>query len=119
MHPVLRKTLGGLSPQYYVRQLFFALLIAGVYLMVFMQSARPLAAGPLVFLGISTLLYPYARFVYESCVDFLVGGNLFVLPALLMLLVKLITMVMCFVMAIFIAPVGLAYLYWHHSKNAA
>jgi hypothetical protein len=26
-------------------------------------------------------------------------------------------MAMCFVLAIFIAPIGLAYLYWHHSPR--
>lgn len=35
-----------------------------------------------------------------------------------MLFIKLFTMAMCWAFAIFIAPVGLAWLYWHHSKPA-
>jgi hypothetical protein len=34
-----------------------------------------------------------------------------------MMFVKLMTMTLCWSGAIFIAPVGLAYLYYHHSKN--
>lgn len=32
------------------------------------------------------------------------------------MLIKLLIMSLCFSFAIFIAPVGLAYLYYHHSK---
>jgi hypothetical protein len=48
-------------------------------------------------------------------VDFIVGRNLFILPALLLIGFKFMTMLMCWFLAIFIAPVGLAYLYLHHS----
>jgi hypothetical protein len=33
-----------------------------------------------------------------------------------MLFVKVITMALCWCFAIFIAPIGLGYLYYHHSK---
>jgi hypothetical protein len=41
----------------------------------------------------------------------------FFVNAFLMLFVKLITMALCWAGAMFIAPVGLAYLYYHHSKK--
>jgi hypothetical protein len=37
--------------------------------------------------------------------------------ALLMMFVKLTTMALCWGYAIFIAPVGLAFLYYCHNKN--
>jgi hypothetical protein len=33
------------------------------------------------------------------------------------LLAKLLTMLLCWSMAILIAPIGLAYLYYHHSRR--
>ncbi|MCT7505313.1 hypothetical protein N5T62_04395 [Aliarcobacter cryaerophilus] len=36
----------------------------------------------------------------------------------IMMIVKFMTVVICWAMAIFIAPIGLAYLYYYHSKNA-
>lgn len=74
--------------------------------------------GMYFFFAVCTLLYPYSRFVYESVVGFVMGNNVFFVNAMAMLFSKLITMIICWVMAIFIAPVGLAYLYFHHSKAA-
>ncbi|HDU5650676.1 hypothetical protein [Serratia marcescens] len=121
MHPVLAKTFGGLSTAYYVRQFVFGLVISGLILYVATRDldAHPLQWGLVVFLVINTVLYPYARFVYESVIGFIMGNNIFWVNALLMLFVKLITMVICWSFAIFIAPVGLAYLYYHHSKEEA
>jgi hypothetical protein len=70
----------------------------------------------LLMLVLNTLLYPYSRFVYESVMDFIIGRNVFFVNAILMLAVKLMTMLLCWSLAIFVAPIGLAYLYYHHSK---
>ncbi len=121
MHPILAKTFGGLSSAYYVRQFLFGVVISVFILYV---ATRDLATNPLqwrlvVFLVVNTALYPYSRFVYESIVRFMMGDNVFWVNALLMLFVKLITMVFCWGFAVFIAPIGLAYLYYHHTKAEA
>ncbi|MEH3022012.1 MAG: hypothetical protein PGN19_04640 [Pseudomonas oryzihabitans] len=118
MPPLLLKTFGGLSRSYYVRQLIFAAAMATVLAFMFSQGKGSGATpGFYALLVINTLLYPYSRFVYESVVGFIVGDNLFFVNALLMLFVKVMTMTLCWSMAIFIAPLGLAYLYWHHSRQ--
>ena len=117
MHPIITKTLGGLSGQYYIRQFLFGLVFpAFAY---FMASRNPdaIAVSGIIFCMVNTLLYPYSRFVYESIVGFIMGENLFFVNAILMLFVKLTTMAICWSLAIFIAPIGLAYLYYHHSKS--
>ncbi|MDH1334112.1 hypothetical protein N5D77_07710 [Comamonas thiooxydans] len=120
MHPVLLKTFGGLSKTYYFRQLFFGVALAALGVLSFQQPGR---VGPplwaYVWLVLSTLLYPYARFVYESIVGFIVGNHQFAFYGFWLLLagfIKLMIMALCFSFAIFIAPLGLAYLYYHHSK---
>ncbi|SAK42522.1 membrane protein [Caballeronia glebae] len=65
----------------------------------------------------NTLLYPYARFVYEGVVRYIVGDNIFVFPVLLVLPVKVLMMILCWVFAIFISPVGLIYLYFSSVKS--
>lgn len=118
MHPILRKTLGGLSAAYYGRQFVFGLAISALILFIQTRDlqAHPLEWGLVALLVINTVLYPYARFVYESIVGFIMGNNIFWVNALFMLFVKLITMAICWSFAIFIAPVGLAYLYYYHTK---
>ena len=117
MHPVLQKTLGGLSREYYVRQFLFGLIFPVIIFLPRGVENWSLALLPLALISIvNTFLYPYARFVYESMVGFIFGNNVFVMPAVILLFIKLMTMLLCWSLAIFIAPLGLAYLYYHHSK---
>jgi hypothetical protein len=117
MHPVIAKTFGGLSPQYYVRQFVFGMIFPAFIYFVTSRSPHPIQIGMLVLLVVNTLLYPYSRFVYEGILGFIMGNSVFWGNAFFMLFVKLITMLLCWCFAIFIAPVGLAYLYYHHSKT--
>jgi hypothetical protein len=112
MHPVLQKTFGGLSKSYYHRQLFFGMFFALIICLV--QGGPPLYIYILLF--INALLYPYARFVYEGIAGAIMGDTVVILSGP-MLAIKFMMMAMCFVLAIFIAPIGLAYLYWHHSPR--
>ena len=118
MHPVIQKTLGGLSKQYYFRQFIFGLVIAALIFFMSTQGGRSMPIGMLHFTIVSTLLYPYSRFVYESIVGFVMGENIFFVNAIFMLATKFFTMAMCWVFAIFVAPIGFAYLYYHHSKRS-
>lgn len=65
---------------------------------------------------LSQILYPYSRFVYHSITDFIFGNNMFIVNAFLMLILKFLMMI-CWFFAIFIAPIGLLYLYYHHTKE--
>jgi hypothetical protein len=115
MNPLFQKTLGGLNSSYYFRQLFFGVIFS--ILMISMSSnGRPLLW---IWSIVCALLYPYSRFVYESIVSFLMGDNVFFVSAIPMLVVKLLTISICWSFSIVIAPIGLVYLYFHHSRNEA
>ena len=126
MSPILQKTFGGLTKQYYFRQLFFGAALSAFLVYVFIQGSEQNPEHQIsetktfflaVFLVISTLLYPYSRFVYESVVRFVMGENVFFVNAVTMLITKIITIAICLIGAVWIAPIGLAYLYYHHSKE--
>ena len=118
MRQVFQKTLGGLSPQYYFRQMFFSVLIAAFLAYVIVQGGQGKAPplGAWFFVIVNTFLYPYSRFVYENVVDFIVGDNVFWVDGKMMIFSKLMTMALCWGGALFVAPIGLAYLYYSHSK---
>lgn len=116
MHPIIQKTLGGLSRQYYFRQFFFGLVVAAFFFFMSTNGGRSVPMSMLFFIVISTFLYPYSRFVYESIVGFIMGENVFFVNAIFMLILKFITMLACWMFAIFVAPIGLAYLYYYHNK---
>lgn len=124
MNPIIQKTLGGLSKQYYFRQLVFGLILFALVGFFLFGETSPdggsnatFSFSSLIFLIISTLLYPYSRFVYETVVGFFMGDNVFFGSALSMMIAKFVSMIMCWVCAILIAPIGLLYLYFHHSKQ--
>lgn len=121
MHPLIARTFGGLTASYYFRHFVFGLIFPALFVFMATQGAepRPVATGSYVFFTVSSLLYPYSRFVYERVVGFVMGDNVFVVNALLMLFVKLITMAFCWAFAIFVAPVGLLYLYFYHRRAEA
>lgn len=115
MHPVLAKTFGGLSASYYTRQFLFGLIFPVIT--YFASQGKPVHLSMILTVIVNTLLYPYSRFVYESVVNFIIGQNVFFVDGLLLLAGKIVTMLFCWAAAILIAPVGLAYLFYHHSKK--
>lgn len=121
MHPVIQKTLGGLSASYYLRQFLFGLAVAAVifFLLILDDPSMPfgLEAGLFLVLLLNTLLYPYSRFVFESVADFLMGDNVFLMSESTFAIRKVATMFLCWILALLVAPIGLAYLYYRHSKD--
>lgn len=118
MREFLRMTFGGLSAQYFLRQLFFGTLLALFFLWVAARGVTPVSAGMIVFFTVSTLLYPYSRFVYEQIVGFIVGDNVFFANAVFALMLKFTTMAMCWAFSIFVSPIGLLWLYFYHRRAA-
>ena len=114
MKQIITKTFGGLTKEYYIRQFIFGLIFPSIYFFAFFQSSQEvtISLATIGFLIINTLLYPYSRFVYESVMNFIMGGNVFWVNAIMLLAVKFITMILCWSLAIFIAPIGLVSLYF-------
>lgn len=119
MKLLFAKSFGGLTPSYYVRQFLFGSIFMVLILWVAISSHSGVNPGLVFFLVLNTALYPYARFVYESIVGYVVGRNVFYVNALFMLWVKAFTMGMCWSSAVLIAPFGLAYLFWRNSRSAS
>jgi len=119
MKELFGKFFGGLNPAYFFRHLVFGIILGAVFIAGKANSPTGLEFGELLMMVVSTLLYPYSRFVYESIVRFILGENRIFANALLWMIVKVMTMCICWFMAIFIAPVGLAFLYWRNTRQAA
>lgn len=118
MNQVIQKTLGGLSKKYYIRQFLFGLIFPAIFYIAFSQSETAnLSLGFITICIINTSLYPYSRFVYESIVDYILGDTVIFGNILLVMITKYITMAICWTAAVFIAPIGLLYLYFYHTKN--
>ncbi|MGK0270652.1 MAG: hypothetical protein ACI88H_001299 [Cocleimonas sp.] len=112
-------TFGGLKASYLIRQYIFGICLALLFANIKMQNGQELSLSIAAVLIINTVFYPYSRFVYESIVEFILGENTFYVNGLVMLFVKVITMLFCWVAAIFIAPIGLAYIYFRSTRTTS
>ncbi|MBM4975292.1 hypothetical protein HYO23_08310 [Vibrio parahaemolyticus] len=117
MKEFVKCTFGGLKTSYLVRQYIFGALIAVVFFSAATKNGQDLSIATIAVFTVNTLLYPYSRFVYERIVEFVMGNNVFFVNAVLMLTVKAFTMVLCWAATIFVAPFGLAYIYYHQLKT--
>ncbi|EPI4954020.1 hypothetical protein ACS0KJ_000182 [Vibrio parahaemolyticus] len=117
MKEFVKCTFGGLKTSYLVRQYIFGALIAAVFFSAATKNGQDLSIATIAVFTVNTLLYPYSRFVYERIVEFVMGNNVFFVNAVLMLTVKAFTMVLCWAAAIFVAPLWLAYIYYHQLKT--
>lgn len=110
---------GSMKSGYYFRQFVFGAILGALFIAGKVKASPDLPLGEILMALVSTVLYPYSRFVYESIVGFFMGNNLFAVPAIPMLIAKFMMMVVCWFLAIFIAPVGLAYIYWKVGRPTA
>ena len=118
----------GFTPQYYFRQLFFGVIIGSIYLYMMWSTINRdgvLSQADIhdftqmaIFAIASTLLYPYSRFAYEEVVGFLLGRNLFLINSIVYLIAKIMTMIICWALAIFIFPLGLVFIYYYQKQKA-
>ena len=116
----LQRLLSGLDKSYLLRQYFFGVLIAIVFLYPMTSTGREVYFPLIVLASINTLLYPYARFVYESIMDFIIGSNRFWFSGPLLIAVfmfKLVMMLLVWSFAIFVAPIGMLYLYFRNGRE--
>lgn len=111
-------TLFGLNRKYYFRNLLIAALFACLvwYLTKYASSHSTVGEIPDVYiiinntyLVLSTLLYPYAKYAYDSLWEFIFNDSVWAFGGILLLIVlyfKLIIRAILFVFAIFLAPIG-------------
>ncbi|MBB2916445.1 hypothetical protein [Cupriavidus alkaliphilus] len=119
MHPALVKSFGGLSLQRYIRHFLFGLIFPAIFFWAWSHGNSTMPVSIILFFTINSLLYPYSRFVYEGIVGYILGENVFFVNAIVMLIFKYMTMAVCWACAMFIAPVGLLYLYLTANKRAS
>lgn len=100
--------------------MIFGIAIAVLFFTLINKTGGNSSFSLIIVLFINTVLYPYSRFVYESIVNFILGDNVFFFQGvwfLVYLFMKIWIMGLCWAAAIVVAPIGLIYLYFYHSRN--
>ncbi len=119
----LKRIFGALQPTYLIRAyvisaVFMAMM---VWLVLYPAKGEPLTIdriAPLVIFGIGALLFPFSKLVWDEIKRVMMGGNVFILPVIILMPLKLIVNYALWCFSIFIAPLGIAYL-WLRSRQSA
>lgn len=114
------RTFGSLEPKYLIRAYvlsagFMALM---VWMLFYLTEPSP-DKNPLpilVFFGAGALLFPFSKLVWDEIKRVMMGGNVFFLNAFVLLFAKLIINYLLWSFSLFIAPIGLAYL-WFRNRH--
>jgi len=117
MHPLLQNSFGSLDKAYYLKSFFIGLIFPALFALVFAITQVMVPTLVLAFFLINSLLYPYARFAYQSIASRMIGNRLFMISLPNLLLMKAIMAFACWWLALLIAPIGLLQLYKEQRKN--
>lgn len=118
---VIFRALASIGVHEYVRHLLFGLIFTAFPLHYVLTYQGPVPLPIYLLIVGNTVLYPYARFGYAATVDYLLGGNVFIWNTWIFLLFKLTVMLACWVLAIPLALLVIAWIaarYWWIGRSA-
>lgn len=117
---VLRRIFGSMDRQYMIRayvigSVFFVLLGLGIAGSTDGQNRMFV----LVLMGINTLIFPFAKIVWDAFKGFVLGDTIIVQSVAVMFVTKYLVNGILWALAIFVAPIGVAYLLYKSRPHAS
>lgn len=102
--------INGIDRRYLIKSYIFGALIFSMFLYVLMLTGDFHFIVFLFFL-LNFFLFPFATVVWDDLIDLLLSGNQLLLPLLFVIPWKMFKMIILYMFAIVIAPIGLIYIY--------
>lgn len=110
------RTIGALQPAYVIRAYVIGFVLLG--LVAWVRFHAPDNHGEtdrylsLAYLFTCSLLFPFAKLVWDELRDLALGGNVFFINGLIALILKVFINGLLWAFAVFIAPIGFLYLWF-------
>ncbi len=98
----------------YIIGAIFFLLMASVSLSAQAKNGTPY--GAITFAALSTVLFPFAKLVWDELRDLAIGNNMIFMNAILLFMLKWFVNAFLWTFAIFVAPLGVLYL-WFRTRQ--
>lgn len=115
----LKRIFGGLNTQYMVRAYIIGAVFYALMIFIAFQGEKGAAerSAVLIYFGACTLLFPFAKLVWDQLKGLALGEAFLILPIIFLYPAKLIVNLILFSFAVFLAPFGVAYI-WFKTKEA-
>ena len=118
----IKRIFGSVQPRYLIRAyvLSAAFMALMVWMVLSLDSAKPMhdRAVTLAVFGVGALLFPFSKLVWDEIKRVMMGETVFFMNAVILMFLKVLVNFFLWGFSIFIAPVGILYL-WFRSRNAA
>ncbi len=111
-----RTIFGYFNPRYLLRSYVISAIFFAMIILVMSNSNKDLGTGFWLFMTLNALLFPFAKYLWDEGRSFLLGDNIFILPALFMLLVKYFINAILWSMAILLAPISILWI-WTRTRR--
>ncbi|KAB0537746.1 MULTISPECIES: hypothetical protein [Pseudochrobactrum] len=113
---MLGRILNGVERTYLIRAwligaCFFALMVT-----VALQAKNGAQFAPLFYFAICTLMFPFSKLVWDELKNLVMGQNIFLMNALILMMLKLFINALLWAFAPFIAIIGIGYI-WYRTKS--
>ncbi|EIE5877908.1 hypothetical protein LDQ49_000149 [Listeria monocytogenes] len=113
MKNFLRTLFTSFTPAYLVRQYLYAGIVF-TCLVFAAQGTSALSMSLTLFMGLNFILYPFAMFVYDFFVGSIMGNHVSLVNLLFSLLWSIFKILIIYLLSLFLAPIGIAMLYFTH-----
>ncbi|WP_138983494.1 hypothetical protein [Agrobacterium tumefaciens] len=116
----LRRIFGGVQPSYLIRSYLMGVVVFA--LMMSMLSVEAQTGSPValvIFSLASTLLFPFAKLVWDELRNLALGNNILFMNAIVLFMLKLLVNLLLWACAIVIAPIGILYLWFRTRQPTA
>lgn len=90
-------------------------VIGGIFFALLLMASGGSNTSLTILYAINTVLFPFSKLVWDELKGFALGQTMLVLPALFLYIAKLFVNVLLWGFAIFIAPVGILWV-WYRAK---
>ena len=118
----IKRIFGSVQPGYLIRAyvLSAAFMAFMTWMMLSLDGAKPMhdRAATLAVFGVGALLFPFSKLVWDEIKRVMMGETVFFMNAIVLMVLKVLVNFFLWGFSIFIAPVGILYL-WFRSRNAA
>ncbi|UNV68170.1 hypothetical protein MP387_03555 [Streptococcus oralis] len=105
-----------LNKGWLIRHYLFSLGALAIFAFALKNDPSFYPTGFIFFL-VSSFFYPFAMFVYESIVELIMGDNILFLPALVLVIWKIVRFFVIWTFSIPIGIIGLIYLYFKVNRG--
>lgn len=119
MKKALLRAFGGLDRSYLFKQYLVGIAIFAICAFIVNRYSDGLGLYTLLTFSVNTLLYPYSRYLFQSMLKAVFGNTVFDKGAAILTVLRVASIIVCWIAAWLIAPFGLVYLYFRGGQKSA